>query len=56
MVTIRGNYSDIEKYGFYTESRILTKINDKTTFEPLSWEQMIDDFIKDATQYKKWRE
>jgi hypothetical protein len=27
----------------------------KTGFNPAPWEQMIDEFVEDAQQYRQWR-
>lgn len=48
---------EIEEYpDFYCDRSLdSTLYRNKTGFKPLSWEEMIDEFVQDAQQYQQWR-
>ncbi len=48
---------EIEEYTAYNCDRSLnsTLYRNKTGFKPPSWEEMIDEFIRDTRQYQLWR-
>jgi len=48
---------EIEEYpDFYCDRSLdSTLYRNKTGFEPLSWEEMVDEFAHDARQYQQWR-